>query len=69
MTNESGAPTERANTARAGAVVLAVFLMSYPWLAPSLQGHAVLGVPLLLVYFFGVWALCIVLAAYLRADA
>jgi hypothetical protein len=43
--------------------------MSYPWLAPGLSGHAVFGVPLVLGYFFAVWALAIAIAAAWRVDA
>lgn len=68
MSNGSGAP-ERGAMRMIGPAVLAFMLLSYPWLAPGLQGRFVLGAPLLLVYFFAVWALCIALVAGMRADA
>ena len=58
MPHGSGAPPEQGSTRTIGAAVLAVCLMSYPWLAPGLQSRLV----------FGVWALCIALAACLRAE-
>lgn len=68
MTNGSGAP-ERTAMRMIGPAVLAFMLLSYPWLAPALQGRFVLGAPLVMVYFFVVWALCIALVAGMRADA
>lgn len=68
MPHGSGAPPEQGSTRTIGAAVLAVCLMSYPWLAPGLQSRLVFGVPLVLIYFFAVWALCIALAACLRAE-
>ena len=69
MPQEPGAPTERATLRLAGPLSAVLLLMSYPWLAPALQARFVLGVPLVLVYFFAVWALAIALSACLRADA
>jgi hypothetical protein len=68
MTNGSGAP-ERIAMRMIGPAALAFMLLSYPWLAPALQGRFVLGAPLVMVYFFVVWALCIALVASMRADA
>jgi hypothetical protein len=68
MINGSGAPPERDVLRMVGPAALACLLMSYPWLAPGLQPRHVLGVPLVLIYFFLVWALLIGLAARMRAD-
>jgi hypothetical protein len=52
----------------AGPALLVVLLMSFPWLAPSLQERFLSGAPFVLVYFFVVWGLLIALAAALRAE-
>jgi len=36
-------------------LLMGLLLLSYPWLAPGMQGHYVWGVPLVLIYFFAVW--------------
>lgn len=36
-------------------LTVALLLLSYPWLAPTLQQRFVGGVPLLLLYLFAVW--------------
>ena len=52
---------------QAGLLLLGIFLLlSYPWLSPFLQGRFILGVPLLLVYLFGVWGFTILLVAIKR---
>lgn len=68
MTNGSGAPPERGPMRMFGPAVLAVLLMSYPWLAPGLQVRFAFGLPLVLLYIFAVWALSIAIAASMRAD-
>lgn len=68
MTNGTGAPPERGPMRLFGPAVLAVLLMSYPWLAPGLQVRFAFGLPLVLWYCFAVWALVIALAASMRAD-
>lgn len=47
----------------AALLLLAVLLLSYPWLAPGLMRTFVLGVPLVLVYLFVVWVGLILLVA------
>ena len=48
---------------------LAAFVMlSYPWFSPFTQGRALLGIPLILWYVFGINALLIVLSALQRAE-
>lgn len=68
MINGSGAP-ERGAMRMIGPAALAFMLLSYPWLAPAMQGRFVLGAPIVLIYFFAVWAVCIALVAAMRADA
>ena len=63
-----GAPFERDTFRLAGPLLAVLLLMSYPWLAPTLQARFVGGVPLVLIYFFVVWAIAIALSAAMRAE-
>lgn len=50
-------------------LLMAVLLLSYPWLSPALQRHVFLGVPLVLVYLFAVWGGFILLVATRSTEA
>lgn len=49
-----------------GLAVLALYLLSLPWIAPGLSGRTVLGIPSVLAYLFGIWAGLILLGALQR---
>ncbi len=49
-----------------GLSVVALFLLSYPWLAPFTQGRELLGIPLILWYVFGVWGVLILFGGLMR---
>lgn len=66
MSKPSG-PSSSDDPLKQAVLLLGAFLlMSYPWLSPSLQSRYVLGVPLLLLYIFGVWGFTILLVALHR---
>lgn len=66
MSKPSG-PSSPDDPLKGALLLLGVFLlMSYPWLSPALQSRYVLGMPLLLLYMFGVWGLTILLVALQR---
>lgn len=52
-----------------GIGLVAFVLLSYPWLSPFTQGKQVLGIPLILWYLMGTWALLVVLGALQRPEA
>lgn len=43
-----------------------LLLLSYPWLAPAVWPHLIAGVPVLIVYVFGVMGALILAGACLR---
>lgn len=48
--------------------LLALFLFSYPWLSLFNHRMPVLGIPLVLLYLFGLWGLLILVSALTRAG-
>lgn len=59
-------PNNRANWDPLPLVAMAVagfLLLSYPWFVPFFQRRFVLGIPLIFVFVFGVWALLILVVA------
>ena len=48
--------------------LLGLFLFSYPWLAPSLQAHHALGLPLAFLFMMVVWLILIGLIALQRGG-
>lgn len=51
-----------------GLGLAALVMLSYPWFSPFTQGRDLLGIPLTLWYFFGVYALLVLLSALQRAE-
>lgn len=50
-------------------LLLALFLVSGPWLSLFNFRSMVFGVPLILLYLFGLWGACILAAALYRPRA
>lgn len=46
--------------------LMALFLLSYPWLSLFNVRAMVLGIPLILLYLFGLWGLVILASALFR---
>lgn len=62
--SKSSGPSPSDDPLKAGLLLLGVFLLlSYPWLSPYLQRQFIHGMPLLILYLFGVWGVTILLAA------
>lgn len=68
MPHPPDAPPERLALRWIGPACLTLLLMAYPWLAPGLQQWFIGGLPAVLLYLFGIWALAIALAAFSRAG-
>ncbi|MNX01712.1 hypothetical protein D3C86_312540 [compost metagenome] len=51
-----------------GLGLAAMVMLSYPWFSPFTQGRVLFGIPLILWYLFGVYALLIVACALQRTE-
>lgn len=68
MTNPSGPPKPPDSLPWLVFLLASLFLLSYPLLSLFNRYVLIGGVPLILVYLFGLWGLLILVSAWYRAE-